>query len=130
MDAETNVRGLNADTALFKPNQHLGDAINRVICQAEIDGGVALESLPLGAVLHVQTAHHLYRLENQGEGEVLLSGHPTFCPNPVRVRVNGSTWGTPMIWRRFIGRGMRMEFHHPERGVILTSWIQEVAEVC
>jgi hypothetical protein len=111
------------------PHPNFDDAINRAICQSEIEGGVALDALAPGAVLHVQTMNHLYRLENRGEGEVWISGHPEFCPEPVLVDLHGSTWGTPMIRRRFIGRGLRMEFRHPERGIVLTSRVREIQEV-
>ena len=42
--------------------------------------GVMLNELPLGTVLEAQTKHHTYHLENRGEGNVLISGHPTYCP--------------------------------------------------
>jgi hypothetical protein len=58
-----------------------------------------------------------------------ISGHPEFCPDPVRVHLAGSTWGTPMIKVRFIGRGMKMEFIHPELGIIQTSRVRDVREL-
>lgn len=115
-------------TEPFRPHPNFDDAINRAICQSEIEGGVALDELPIGAVLEVQTSNTLYRIENRGEGEVLISGHPEICPVPVLVIFHGSTWGTPMLKLRFIGRDMRMEFHHPERGVVRTSRVREIHE--
>jgi hypothetical protein len=113
----------------FRPHPNFDDAINRAICQSEIDGGVHVNELPLGAVLEVETRHHVYRVENEGDGEVTISGHPEFCPEPVRVRLAGSTWGTPMLKVRFIGREMKMEFIHPEHGVILTSRVRDIREI-
>lgn len=115
-------------TEPFRPHPNFDDAINRAICQSEIEGGVGLDELPIGAVLEVQTANTLYRIENRGDGEVLISGHPEICPEPVLVSFHGSTWGTPMLKLRFIGRDMRMEFHHPERGVVRTSRVREIHE--
>lgn len=114
---------------LFQPHPNFGEAINRAICQSDIDGGIALDTLPLGAVLHVQTMNHVYRVENRGDGEILISGHPEFCPEPVQVRLHGSTWGTPMIRTRYIGRGMKLEFSHPNFGVVLTSWVRDIEEI-
>jgi hypothetical protein len=115
-------------TEPFRPHPNFDDAINRAICQSEIEGGVSLDELPMGAVLDVQTANTLYRIENRGDGEVLISGHPEICPTPVLVSFQGSTWGTPMLKLRFIGREMRMEFHHPEHGIVRTSRVQDVRE--
>ncbi len=114
---------------LFVPHPGLSDEINRNIIQSEIEGGVYLESLPEGAVLEMQTKNHQYRILNEGRGHVLISGHPAFCPRPLRARINGSTWGGSMLKMGFIGRGMRLEFV-PVRGkVITTSRIVGVREV-
>jgi hypothetical protein len=115
-------------TEPFRPHPNFDDAINRAICQSEIEGGVSLDELPTGAVLDVETANNSYRIENRGDGEVLISGHPEICPTPVLVTFQGSTWGTPMLKLRFIGREMRMEFHHPERGIVRTSRVKDIRE--
>lgn len=115
-------------TEPFRPHPNFDDAINRAICQSEIEGGVGLDELPIGAVLDVETANTVYRIENRGEGEVLISGHPEICPEPVLVNFHGSTWGTPMLKLRFIGRDMRMEFHHPEKGIVRTSRVRDIRE--
>jgi len=52
-----------------------------------------------------------------------------FCPEPVLVSIHGSTWGGSMLKEHFIGRGMHLEFHHPEYAMpIITSAIQEICE--
>ena len=115
-------------TEPFQPHPNFDNAINRAICQSEIDGGVSMDELPVGAVLDVQTANTLYRVENRGDGEVLISGHPEICPTPVLVVFYGSTWGTPMLKLRFIGRDMKMEFFHPEKGIVRTSRVRDIHE--
>ena len=110
----------------FRPHPNFDDAINRAICQSEIEGGVSLDELPIGSVLDVQTANTLYRIENRGDGEVMISGHPEICPTPVLVSFHGSTWGTPMLKVRFIGRDMKMEFFHPLKGIVRTSRVQDI----
>jgi len=114
---------------LFVPHPHLSDEINRNICQSEIEGGVLLDHLPRGTVLEMETANHLYELEYVGDGQVYINGHPKFCPEPVLVSVHGSTWGRAMLKVHFVGRGMFLEFSHPEFGIIRTSRIQEVREL-
>jgi hypothetical protein len=112
-------------------NEHpnLDTAVIRAIAQSEIEGGVSLNQLPLGAVVEVETKNTKYRIENRGEGQVMISGHPIFCPDPVLVDFHGSTWGTPMIKTRFIGRGMQMEFQNPEIGLVHTTRVREIREV-
>ena len=112
----------------FQPHPNFSDSINRAICQSEIEGGVGLDELPIGAVLDVQTANTQYRIENRGEGAVLISGHSEICPLPVLVNFYGSTWGSAMLKMRFVGREMHMEFFHPEKGIVRTSRVREIRE--
>jgi len=114
---------------LFVPHQNLSDEVNRNIVQSEVEGGVHLDDLQDGETLEVETLNRCYRLVNHGQGEVTISGHPKFCPDPVLVRVHGSNWGGSMLKVRFIGRGMHMEFRHPEFRTIVTSRIVDVRPV-
>jgi hypothetical protein len=123
------MEGMSPESGIFTPIPHFDEAINNAICRSEIDGGVELARLAAGAVVEVTTRHHTYTLENQGNGDVLISGHPKYCPEPVLVRFHGSTWGTPLIRGRFIGREMRMEFWHPNFGTLLTSEVSEIREL-
>ena len=114
---------------MFTPHPYLSDEVNRNIVQSEIEGGVFLEGLPLDTVLQIRTQHHFYTALLLGEGSVLISGHPQYCPDPVQVTIAGSTWGGSMLKMRFIGRGMHLEFHHPAYSTaIITSPIQEIRE--
>ena len=113
----------------FVPHPNFDNAINRAILASEIDGGLALDDVEVGAVLEVETGHTRYRLENVGGGKVLISGHPQYCPQPVLVTLLGSTWGGPMLKMRFIGRGMKMQFEHPVLGVITTSRVREIRDL-
>jgi hypothetical protein len=114
---------------LFVPHPNLSDEINRNIIQSEIEGGVNLDDLPQGAVLEVQTQNRYYTIVNRGHGQALIWGHPKFCPNPVLVKIHGSNWGGSMLKVRFIGRGMHLEFRHPEYRTIVTSRVREVRTI-
>jgi len=120
---------LMSNDDFFRPHPNFDDGINRAICQSEIEGGVNVNELAAGALLAVETQYHTYHVEYEGDGEMIISGHPKFCPDPVRVHLAGSTWGTPMIKLRFIGRGMKMEFVHPTLGVIQTSRVRDVRAI-
>jgi hypothetical protein len=112
------------------PHPNLGDLVNRRIIQSEIEGGVFIHDLPPASVLRIQTQHRGYTVVPCGQGKAMISGHPEFCPQPVLVVIEGSTWGGSMLKRSFIGRGMHLEFRHPAyRTPIITSLIQEISTV-
>jgi hypothetical protein len=115
---------------MFAASPHLSDVVNHNIIQSEIEGGVYLPELPANASLEIQTQHHLYRLMSLQPGEVLISGHPDFCPEPVPVSILGSNWGGSMLKMSFIGRGMHLEFRHPDYArPIVTSRIREIRQI-
>src|SRR6478735_3906147 len=106
------------------PHPNFCDSINSNLVQSEIEGGVYLPDLPRGAAVEIETANHIYTLVNCGGNAALISGHPRFCPVPVRVSIHGSTWGGSLLKQGFIGRSMHLEFGHPNyTGVITTSRI-------
>ena len=111
---------------LFPPHANLSDDVNCKIVQSEIEGGVHLHDLSPGTVLEVRTENRFYTILYKGWDQALIWGHPVFCPHPVPVTIHGSTWGGSMLKTRFIGRGMRLEFGHPEFDPIRTSVILDV----
>ncbi len=113
-------------TCLFRPHRNLADDINHCVVQSEIEGGVSLADVPPGTVLEVETENRVYRIIHMESGESLISGHPQFCPDPVLVRIHGSTWGGSMLKELYIGRGMHLEFRHPGYQPITTSRILEI----
>jgi hypothetical protein len=114
---------------MFLPHPNFDDEVNRCIVRSEIEGGVFLKDLAPETELQVHTRHHCYKMIVVGENHALISGHPEYCPEPVLVAIAGSTWGGSMLKMRFLGRGMHLEFHHPEyKTPIITSPIQEIRE--
>lgn len=112
---------------MFHPHENLSDEINGNIIRSEIEGGVYLKDLPDKATLEVVTQNRPYTLVVQRDGSALIWGHPEFCPEPVQVRIAGSNWGGSMIKSAFLGRGMRLEFKHPNyQGPIITSPIVDI----
>jgi hypothetical protein len=108
------------------PHPHLSDEVNRNIVQSEIEGGVCLDDLAEGVRLEVETQNRWYTIVIRGGGKELIWGHPQYCPDPIPVRIAGSTWGGTMLKLRFIGRGMRLEFPHPVFRTIRTSRIVDI----
>ena len=111
---------------LFRGLSNFSDEINSRIIQSEIEGGVHLEDLPGGAALVVETENRSYRVMMDDAGAAYISGHPVFCPKPTLVNIHGSSWGGSMLKVAYIGRGMHLEFHHPEYQTITTSKIVEI----
>jgi hypothetical protein len=111
---------------LFMPHPGFSDEVNRNIVQSEIEGGVYLDELSEGCILEVETQHHCYTIVNRTSGQALISGHPKFCPEPVPVRIEGSTWLGSMLKLRYIGRGMHLEFCHPTYQTITTSRVLDI----
>ena len=112
--------------ALFSGGSNFSKEINRRIVQSEIEGGVHLSDLPDGSRLRIDTENRSYEITVNDGGAVYISGHPIFCPRPVLVSIHGSSWGGSMLKVSYIGRGMHLEFHHPEYQTIVTSRILDV----
>jgi hypothetical protein len=116
-------------TSMYPENGASNSSLHFDTALLENEDGVYLDELPVGAMMDVETTNRAYRIENRGDGKVLISGHPTYCPEPTLVDLHGSTNGEAMLKLRFIGRGMRIEFRHPERGIIYTSPVREIREL-
>lgn len=118
----------NTDTN-WNVMQRLGDLEMHKIIQSEIEGGVFLQDLPQHTVLEIQTSNRCYTAEVLGPEEVLISGHPRYCPEPVHVGIVGSSWGGSLLKVGFVGRGMHLEIRHPDyEAPIITSKICEIRE--
>lgn len=129
MAFQENRIGASQSSDVRIPHPNLADQANRNIIQSEIEGGVYLQDIPIEGKLEIQTENRSYTVIKLGEDEVLISGHPEFCPEPVSARVHGSTWGGSMLKTDFLGRGMHLEFQHPGyKGAIITSRIVEIRQ--
>ncbi len=95
--------------------------------QSETEG-IFLSELAEGAVVEIETKDHHYRLVKNADTRVRISGHPTFCPEPVEVEIEGSVArGLPLAAHAgFIGRGMYLVLKHPQFDRITTARIREI----
>ena len=107
----------------------LEPAVHHASAAGSTADAVALDELPIGASLTVETGHTTYQIENRGEGKVLISGHPEYCPEPVVVDFQGSVGGAALLkmWR--IEPGMKMAFHHPKFGTVRTSRVRSIRQL-
>ena len=113
--------------SFFRPHRSLADDVNRNIVRSEIEGGVYLKDLPPDTTLEVETQNRWYIIVLKAHGEAIIHGHPQYCPDPVKVRITGSNWGGSMVKQSYVGRGMHLEFCHPDyNGPIITSPIVDI----
>jgi hypothetical protein len=111
------------------PHPNLSDRVNHNIIESEIEGGVYLWDLPRESTLEVETQNRSYTIVLFESGAALISGHPRYCPEPVLVKIEGSNWGGSMLKPSYVGRGMHLEFRHPEyEQPIITSRILEIRQ--
>ncbi|PIR97427.1 MAG: hypothetical protein COT91_01320 [Candidatus Doudnabacteria bacterium CG10_big_fil_rev_8_21_14_0_10_41_10] len=92
------------------PNSHLAQEVNSAIIRGEVEGGVKLEKLKPSTRLEVKTQNTTYIIEIINGGEVMISGHPKYCPQPVTARIDGSSMGGSMLRAGQIIRGDYLEF--------------------
>ena len=90
---------------------------------------IELDDLPVGTVLEIQTGHTTYRLENMGSGNVMISGHPQYCPTPTSVHIHGCIGENGNLRWHHIGKGLHMVFLPPDHGIVRTSRIKEIHTV-
>ena len=86
-----------------------------------------IHNLEPGSVLDVETKHRTYHLEYLGGEEVRISGHPSYCPQPVLALVQGSTTDEGDFEAGFVGRGMHLVFRRADdQRDVVTSAIKSV----
>lgn len=91
--------------------------------------GIYLNNLASGSLLDVDTESRRYRVEYIGDDEIRISGHPIYCPRPVRAKLLGSVANDGVL-KGFLGRGMCLEYCRLNDGlVILTSPIKDLTIV-
>jgi hypothetical protein len=91
--------------------------------------GVYLYDIPDGAELEVETKHHCYKIVKLAHTQARISGHPTYCPEPITVEIEGSASEGSALKPGFIGRGMHLMFQHPTYDTLTTSLIMDIRRI-
>ena len=86
-----------------------------------IEHNVSVGLLPRGTRLILQTANRDYLIETCGELDVLIQGHPDYCPAPILVYVRGSRRRGSAPQPGLIRRGMPVDFWDGARGIMITT---------
>ena len=108
----------------YKDHPNLSPEINHAFRKSELDGGIWFKELPIGSVVEVQTKHTLYIIERRLDGDY-IQGNLKYCPEPIKCRIAGSTWGGSMLKVGWIGIDMLLEFSVGDFS-ITTSIIKDV----
>ena len=105
------------DSSLIRREQSPDSGIfTRNLPAFDSDGGVELAGVRAGTVLEVQTKNTAYTVIPQDGGELLIWGHPHYCPEPVKIGGLDSCYATGVLRKGYLGMGMRLTFriadHH------------------
>jgi hypothetical protein len=71
---------------------------------------VECRSLERGSLIDVETKSRHYQIECLGGNAIRISGHPEFCPEPVKAHLQGSFDQEGLFELGMIGRGRRIRF--------------------
>jgi hypothetical protein len=89
--------------------------------------GIYLRSLDPGSILDVETQGRHYKIEYVGGNEILISGHPCLCPEPVCAELRGSVKSSGEVKAGFLGRGLRLAFRRLTDDLpVVTSTIRDI----
>jgi hypothetical protein len=69
---------------------------------------VECKSLERGSLIDVETKSRHYQIECLGGNAIRISGHPEFCPAPVKAHLQGSFDREGNFELGLIGRDMRL----------------------
>jgi hypothetical protein len=76
----------------------------------DAEGGVNLRQIRPGSVLEIQTRNTTYTVVPQASGEMLIWGHPEYCPQPTLLSGLGGVYDTGMFREGYLAPGMRLSF--------------------
>src|SRR5690606_12156971 len=97
--------------------------------QTGIDAGIFLSKTPIGAVIEAATANSVYRMVHVAPNTVEISGHPVYCPIPMRVSLTGTRWMDKTLPDCYIAPSMRLQLVDRSGRSVLTSRIKSVQVV-
>jgi hypothetical protein len=83
----------------------------------DADGGIELRALKPGTILEVATKNNTYTLIPQASGEVMIWGHPQYCPEPTLIKGLGGAYTTGLFREGYLSPGMRLNFPNEGRRI-------------
>jgi hypothetical protein len=83
-------------------------------------------NLPPGSLLDVETSSRHYRIECLGGDAIRISGHPHYCPEPVKARLEGSVNREGVLDPGHIECGSRLVVVMEDRRPVTTSRVLSI----
>ena len=99
---------------------------NLAATQTGVEEGLFLSKTPIGAVIEARTANSVYRIVHVAPNRVEISGHPLYCPVPMRVSLSGTRWLDTALADCYIAPSMRLQLVDRSGKSVLTSRIRSV----
>jgi hypothetical protein len=124
-----SMSGLAGVTLVSDASQEASGALaarNLEGTQTGVEAGVFLSQTPIGAVIEAATANSVYRIVHVAPNTVEISGHPLYCPVPMRVNLSGTRWLDTTLTDCYIAPGMRLQLVDRSGRSVLTSRIKSV----
>lgn len=91
--------------------------VSGILLPVDEEGGIDLRQILPGTVIEVQTKNNTYTVIPQASGEMLIWGHPEYCPEPTLITGLGSAYVTGLFRESYLGPGMRLSFPSAGRRV-------------
>src|SRR5262245_43494447 len=83
-------------------------------------------SLPKGAQVDVETKNRLYHIEYLGGDNIRISGHPDYCPAPVKGHLLGSSDKAGSLEPGLIETGRYLRFVLEDERPVQTSRVTKL----
>ena len=100
-----------ANSGVYNSNSSTPSAIiSGIHLPTDADGGIELAQLKPGTMLEVRTKNNSYTVIPQASGEMLIWGHPDYCPEPTLITGLGSAYVTGLFREGYVAPGMRLSF--------------------
>lgn len=87
---------------------------------------VDCQSLPAGSLLDIETKNRHYRIECLGGPDARISGHPEICPEPIPVKLQGSSDKQGVLEPGLISPGRYLQFVTADDRPVKTSRVLKV----
>lgn len=108
------------------PDSKLALTPSGVNLRKDVGFGIVLAQATVGSIIEARTVNNLYRLDHIQLESIEISGHPEYCPRPVRVPLGGTRWLDRFSSQPFLAPGMSLQFIDGLGRTVLTSRIQSL----
>ena len=100
-----------ADSGIYNSNLRPDSAIiSGFSIHVDAEGGIDLKQVAHGTVIEVETRNNVYTVIPQASGEMLVWGHPEYCPQPTLIAGLGGTYSNGLFREGYLSPEMRLSF--------------------